>query len=80
MLFHQRFLPSRFVDILVTHVLHFHWGGGGMFPFTGNAYLQCNKTLTDKEKVRKKNKMRLSKSSPALYALKGKHAQCVDSE
>ncbi len=24
--------------------------------------------------------MRLSKSSPALYALKGKHAQCVDSE
>lgn len=28
--------------------------GGGLFPFTGNAYLQCNKTLTDKEKVRKK--------------------------
>lgn len=54
--------------------------GGWVFPFTGIAYLQCNKTLTDKEKVRKKNKMCLSNSSPTLYALKGKHAQCFDSE
>lgn len=79
MVFHQHFLPSRFVDILVTHVLHFHWGGGGVFRL--QAMLICNVTRPlQTKKSLEKNKMRLSKSSPALYALKGKHVQCVDSE
>lgn len=57
-------------------------GGGEDGCFRLQALLICNVTrpLQTKKRLEKKNKMCLSNSSPTLYALKGKHAQCFDSE
>lgn len=56
MLFHHCSLPSRFVDILITHVLHFRYREGWVC-FHLQPLLICGVTraFTDEEKVRNHN-------------------------